>query len=58
MATRLQYRGCDAIRLVVKPTASVSKETIAIIQGTDFGDGIIEAEIAGAPAAGASSASN
>jgi hypothetical protein len=52
-ATRVQYRGRDAIRLVAKPTDSLSKETIAIIPASEFRDGIIEAEIAGAPAAGA-----
>ena len=52
-ATWVQYRGRDAIRLVAKPTDSVSKEKIAIVKGAEFGDGVIEAEIAGAPATGA-----
>ena len=52
-ATRVQYRGRDAIRVVGNPKDTVSMETLAIIPGTEFGDGVIEAEIAGAPAAGA-----
>ena len=52
-APRVQYRGRDAIRVVGNPKDTVSKETLAIIPGTEFGDGVIEAEIAGAPAAGA-----
>jgi hypothetical protein len=52
-ATRVQYRGRHAIRLVAQPALSGSAETMAIIPGSEFRDGIIEADIAGLPAAGA-----
>jgi hypothetical protein len=52
-ATRVQYRGREAVRLVARPTGDNSTETMAIIPGVEFREGIIEAEIAGVPAAGA-----
>jgi 3-keto-disaccharide hydrolase len=44
------YRGNRAVRLV---ESSAGGEAIAIISGSDFSDGEIEAEIAGVPGAGA-----
>jgi hypothetical protein len=54
-ATRVQYRGRDAIRVVAKPASGSGgpMETMAIIPGVEFRDGVIEAEIAGAPGTGA-----
>ena len=52
-ATRAQYRGRDAVRLVAQSGRGSSANTIAIIPGVEFRDGIIEAEIAGMPATGA-----
>jgi len=54
-ATRVQYRGRDAIRLVGRPTTATPgtpTNNIAIVD-YEFRDGTIEAEIAGIPAAGA-----
>ena len=53
-ATRVQYRGRDAIRVV--PAAGAAGETIAIIPDTDFRDGTIEIDVAGVPGAGADTA--
>lgn len=53
-ATRVQYRGRDAIRLVPAPGAE--GETIAIVPDTDFRDGTIELDVAGVPGAGADTA--
>ena len=47
------YRGRKAVHLVENVKEGTSGDTIAIIRGTDFRDGVIEAEIAGVPAAGA-----
>jgi hypothetical protein len=58
-ATRVQYRGRDAIKLVARPgsaapgTPNSAQNTIAIIRDSEFSDGTIEADIAGIPAAGA-----
>jgi hypothetical protein len=45
----------DATRPVQAPTADgrPALETLAVIEGTDFSSGVIEAEVAGAPAPGA-----
>lgn len=54
-ATRVQYRGRDAIRLVRRPTTATPgtpTNNIAIVDH-EFRDGTIEVEIAGIPAAGA-----
>ena len=54
-ASRVQYRGRDAIRVVPKTDGAAPGtvyHTIAIVDG-DFRDGTIEADIAGVPAAGA-----
>jgi hypothetical protein len=56
-AEAVEYRGRRAVRLLkrddqgaeVKPT----DESLAILSGTDFKDGTIEAELAGMPAVGA-----
>ena len=48
-ATRVQYRGRDAIRLVNRPGGDGAAEAIAIVQGSEFRDGTIEADIAGVP---------
>ena len=47
------YDGRRAVRLVER---TAEGETLAIVKGSDFGDGVIEAEIAGAPASGAAEA--
>src|SRR4030095_14924005 len=53
-ATRVQYRGRDAVRVVAKPgTTDTQVERIAIVPGVEFREGVIEADIAGVPAAGA-----
>jgi len=55
-ATRVQYRGRDAIRLVASREAAAaasSANTLAIVGGSEFRDGTIEADLAGMPAAGA-----
>ena len=56
-------QGRKGLRVTVSPDATsrpgmtpeqlAALETLAVIEGTDFGDGVIEAEIAGAPAPGA-----
>ena len=53
-ATRVQYRGRDAVRIVAQrgaapATPGTAPNTIAIIRDSDFRDGIIEADIAGFP---------
>jgi hypothetical protein len=52
-----KYRGRRAVRLVKQDgqsaTTNSAAESIAILSGTDFKDGTIEAEVAGAPAVGA-----
>jgi hypothetical protein len=62
-ATAMIYGGKRGVRLVVadsarravegRPIDQQQIETFAIIEGTDFGDGVIELEVAGAPAPGA-----
>ena len=47
------YRGRKAVHLVENVKEGTSGDAIAIIRGTDFRDGVIEAEIAGVPAASA-----
>jgi Domain of Unknown Function (DUF1080) len=48
------YRGRGAVHLVPLPGHESGDEMMmAILSGTDFGDGTIEAEVAGAPRAGA-----
>lgn len=54
-ATRVRYRGRDAIKLVGRPgvtTPGTPVNNIAIVD-YEFQDGTIEADIAGTPAAGA-----
>lgn len=48
------HRGRRAVRLL--EVEKTTGESIAIIPGSDFADGVIEAEIAGAPRAGANEA--
>jgi hypothetical protein len=53
----VEYRGRRAVRLI-KPdeqgaNSSPSRESLAILNGTDFKDGTIQAEVAGTPAVGA-----
>lgn len=45
----------DSVRrgLVDRPVDQQQAETFAVLEGSDFGDGVIEAEVAGAPAPGA-----
>ena len=47
--------GKKGVRVALAPgaTAGAGTETLAVIDGTDFGNGVIEAEIAGVPGAGA-----
>lgn len=57
-ATRVQYRGRDAIRLVPRvegATSGAPGQTIAIVGDTEFREGTIEADIAGVPGTGADS---
>lgn len=53
-ATRVQYRGRDAIRLV--PRNDGPGDAIAIVGDSEFRDGTIEADVAGLPGAGADTA--
>ncbi|HYV17434.1 MAG TPA: hypothetical protein VFC25_00210 [Verrucomicrobiae bacterium] len=53
-AEAVSHRGRQAVRLVEDP-ASPATEPVALIEGSDFGDGTIELDVAGAPAAGAPS---
>jgi hypothetical protein len=50
-----EYRGRRAVRLVRRDDAgaeaNAENESLAILKGTDFKDGIIEAEVAGMPGA-------
>jgi hypothetical protein len=56
-ATRVQYRGRDAIRVVARPATAApgapggAQNTLAVIRGSEFRDGTVEADIAGMPAA-------
>ena len=47
----VKHRGKRAVRLM--EASSEAGETIAILAGSDFGEGVIEAEIAGLPRSGA-----
>jgi hypothetical protein len=48
---KVTYRGKDAVRVTELPAAT--GPALAIVEGTDFGDGVLEAEISGEPAPGA-----
>ena len=48
-AELVTYRGRHAVRLVEQGESTVNDPTIAVLSGSDFKDGVIEAEIAGAP---------
>jgi hypothetical protein len=48
-AELVDYRGRHAVRLVEQGEPTADDPTIAILSDSDFGDGVIEAEIAGAP---------
>jgi hypothetical protein len=48
----VSYKGRRAVHLIELQQGSPD-ETLAIVKGSDFGDGVIEVEIAGVPAAGA-----
>jgi hypothetical protein len=48
---RVTYRGREAARVTELP--SVEGEAVAVVLGSDFGDGTIEVELAGEPAPGA-----
>jgi hypothetical protein len=50
--TRVQYRGRDAFKVVPRAEGTNAYHTIAIVD-QQMGDGTIEADIAGVPAAGA-----
>ena len=51
-AESVVYRGKKAVHLTQTPDAK-GEETLAIVAGSEFQDGTIEVEVAGAPAAGA-----
>ncbi len=68
-ATAVRYAGKRGVRIVANDSARQAGnallqnvpqqpgrllETLAILEGTDFGDGVVELEVAGAPAADAS----
>ena len=48
-AELVTYRGRHAVRLVEQEEPSTDAQSIAILSGSDFKDGAIETEIAGAP---------
>ncbi len=48
-AELVTYRGRHAVRLVEHGESTASDPTIAILSGSDFKEGVIEAEVAGAP---------
>lgn len=48
----LSYRGKTAVR-VTAAAGQEAREPLSLVKGSSFGDGTIEADIAGAPAAGA-----
>ena len=48
-AELVTYRGRRAVRLIEQEQPSAYEPTIAILSGSDFKDGVIEAEIAGTP---------
>jgi hypothetical protein len=50
----VEYRGKTALGVTEAAGVEASAETLVIIPGVDFGDGTIEVDLAGAPAAGAS----
>lgn len=50
-AEAVTYRGRRAVRLTEDPAAG--GEAVALVDGSDFGDGVIELDVAGAPAPGA-----
>ena len=53
-APRVQDRGRDAVGVVAKPGPTDTQvERLAIVPGVEFREGVIEADIAGVPAAGA-----
>jgi len=55
-ATRVRYRGRDAIRLVIARDSQAvagAANTLAIVGNSELRDGIIEADVAGNPATGA-----
>ena len=51
-AEAVTYRGKRAVRLVEDPAAP-GVEAVALVDGSDFGDGIIEIDVAGVPGPGA-----
>jgi hypothetical protein len=51
-AAAAEFRGRKAVHITQAPEAK-GEDTLALVAGPDFGDGAIEVEVAGAPAAGA-----
>jgi hypothetical protein len=54
--SRVTYRGRDAVRVVARRDGAApggTANTMAIVRDVEFRDGVIEADIAGVPAAGA-----
>jgi hypothetical protein len=54
-ADRVEYRGKPALRLVEAAGVGEAAETLAIVAGSTFRDGIIQVDLAGAPRAGSES---
>jgi hypothetical protein len=53
-AEMVSYRGRRAVHLIPSPEHQASDDAvIAILSGSDFGDGIIEVDVAGSPRSGA-----
>jgi hypothetical protein len=49
----VEYRGKTALGVTEAAGVEASAETLVVVSGIDFGDGTIEVDLAGAPAAGA-----
>lgn len=50
----VEYRGKKALGVTEAAGVEASAETLVVVPGAEFGDGTIEVDLAGAPAAGAS----
>lgn len=52
-AQTVNYRGRKALELLEDPAANSPGQAVALLKGTDFTDGTIKVDLAGAPTAGA-----
>src|SRR5262249_14484755 len=52
-AHTVNYRGRKALELLEAPASNSQVQAVALLKGTDFTDGTIEVDLAGAPKAGA-----